>query len=80
MSYIGETSTPLFLRTNQNTSDSYKFSTSYNKSTIELKHFHFHKFKNNKMEILKIHKNVKESVFLEHSHMKYIIMQFIFSD
>ena len=73
MAYIGETSTPLHLRINQHRSDSnnYNSSTNYNKSTIELKHFNLHNFKNTTIEILKIHKNIKQRHFLELSYMKY---------
>ena len=73
MSYIGEASTLLLLRINQHKSNSYKYdsSTSYNKSTVELKHFNLHKFKNSDVEILKIHKNLKKHLFLESSYMRY---------
>ena len=73
LAYIGETSNELHLRINQHRSDSHKFSPSSNylKSTIELKHFHLHNFKNTTIEILNIQKNLSERLFLESSYMKF---------
>ena len=80
MSCIEKTSTTIHLRINQHRSDSYNYSTSYNKSTIELKHLNLHKFKNTTLKILKIHKNVISrtrmpiSCFLETSYVKFYII------
>ena len=40
-----------------------KMSSSYLKSTIELKHFHLHNFKNTTIEILNIKKKSKGTTF-----------------
>ena len=36
-----------------------------------MKHFSLHNFKNTTIQILKIHKNVKEHLFLGSSYMRY---------
>ena len=71
MTYVGETS--MHLRIKQHRSDSNKCESSinYNKSQIESKHFSLRNFKNTTIQMLKIHKNVKEHSFLGSSSIWY---------
>ena len=61
------------IQINQHRTDSnkYEYAINYNKSTVELKHFNLHKLKSTKIEMLKIHKNIKECLFLEFFYMRY---------
>ena len=64
---------PSHLRINQHRSDSNKYesSTNYNKSATKLKHF-----KNTTIKTLKIHKNVKERLFLESTYMRFFWIKY----
>ena len=71
--YIGETSTPLYLRINQHRSnpENYISKNNYCKSTVEMQHFNLHKLKNTSLEILKIHESLNEQLFLETSYVRH---------